>query len=81
MVICFRPTTLLKKETQAQVFSCEFCKISKNTFFTEPLRATASELSVKFDNYQFLNLLLHLHFHLNWQINGIYQHWFLKGYF
>ena len=23
----------IKKETQAQVFSCEFCEISKNTFF------------------------------------------------
>ena len=27
----------------AQVFSCEFCKISKNTFFTEHLWTTASE--------------------------------------
>ena len=27
-----RPVTLLKKETLAQVFSCEFCKIFKNTF-------------------------------------------------
>ena len=24
------------------LFSCEFCEISKNTFFTEHLRATAS---------------------------------------
>ena len=32
----------IKKETLAQVFSCEFCEISKNTFFTEHLRATAS---------------------------------------
>ena len=31
-----------KKETLAQVFSCEFCEISKNTFFTEHLWATAS---------------------------------------
>ena len=30
-----------KKETLAQVFSCEFCKISENTFFTEHLSATA----------------------------------------
>ena len=29
-------------ESLAQVFSCEFCKISKNTFFTEHLRTTAS---------------------------------------
>ena len=29
-------------ETLAQVFSCEFCEISKNTFFTEHVWATAS---------------------------------------
>ena len=39
------PATLLKKETLAQVFSCEFCEISKNIFFTEQLRATASVLN------------------------------------
>ena len=33
----------IKKETLAQVFSCKFCEISKNTFFTEHLRATTSE--------------------------------------
>ena len=32
----------IKKETLAQVFFCEFCKIPKNTFFTEHFRATAS---------------------------------------
>ena len=32
-----RPATLLKKETLAQVFSCEFYEISKNTIFTEHL--------------------------------------------
>ena len=30
------------KETLAQVFFCEYCEISKITFFTEHLRATAS---------------------------------------
>ena len=33
------------KKRLAQVFSCEFCKICKNTFFTEHLRATASAVS------------------------------------
>ena len=33
----------IKKETRAQVFSFEFCKISKNLFFTEHLWATASK--------------------------------------
>ena len=28
-----------------QVFSCEFCKFAKNTFFTEHLRTTASDTS------------------------------------
>ena len=32
----------IKKETLAQMFSCEFWKISKNTFLTEHLWATAS---------------------------------------
>ena len=36
----------LKKETLAQVFSCEFCDISKNTFFAEHLRVTASVLYI-----------------------------------
>ena len=36
-----RPETY-KKETLAQVFSCEFCGISKSTFFTEHLLASAT---------------------------------------
>ena len=32
----------IKKDTLAQVLSCEFCEISKNTFFTEHLWTTAS---------------------------------------
>ena len=39
-----RPATLLiNNETLVQVFSCEFCEMFKNTFFTEHLWATASE--------------------------------------
>ena len=37
----FKACNSIKKETLAQVFSCEFCKISKNVF-TEHLRATDS---------------------------------------
>ena len=36
--IKFRPATLIKKETLAQVFFCEFCENFKNTFFTDHLR-------------------------------------------
>ena len=42
--ICKRflhPGTLLK-EPLAQVFSCEFSEISKNTFFTDHVWSTAS---------------------------------------
>ena len=31
-----------KKETLAQMFSCQFCEISKNAFFTEHLRVPAA---------------------------------------
>ena len=34
-----------KKETLAQVFSGEFCEISKNTFFTEHFLTIVSEIS------------------------------------
>ena len=37
-----RPANFSKKETLAQVFSCEFCEISKNTFSVEHLWVTAS---------------------------------------
>ena len=37
----------IKKETLTQVFSCEFCEICKNTFFTEQLRMTASFITRK----------------------------------
>ena len=33
----------IKKETLAQVLSCEFCDISKNTFFTEHILTTTPE--------------------------------------
>ena len=36
-----KPTTLLRKGTLAQVFSCEFCEISKNTFFYRSLPMAA----------------------------------------
>ena len=34
----------IKKETLAQMFSCEFCEISKNTFFHRTPLVAASEL-------------------------------------
>ena len=39
------PCNFIKKETLAQVFSCEFCDISKNTFsyLTPPVTASEKE--------------------------------------
>ena len=34
---------VFKKETLAQMFSCEFCEISKNTFFYKTLPLAASK--------------------------------------
>ena len=39
-----RACNFIKKETLAQVFSGEVCKIYKNIFFTEHLWTTASEI-------------------------------------
>ena len=45
-------------ETLASVFSCEFCEISKSTFFTEYFRTTASVTSFKKMKYVLcLNLI------------------------
>ena len=40
----------IKKETLAQMLSCEFSEISTNTFFIYHLWATASEYHVKIVN-------------------------------
>ena len=45
---CARLSFLMKLQAEAlaQVFSFEFCEVSKNNFFTEHLRATASDHSL-----------------------------------
>ena len=45
----------IKNETLAHVFSCEFCEISKNTFFTEHLWTTASDFSKKINETMSFN--------------------------
>ena len=47
-VAVLRPAGLLEKETLAQVFSCEFCEINKNNFFTEHFHATDFTTNVTF---------------------------------
>ena len=38
----------VKKETLTQVFSCEFCKIDKNTFYYRTLLVAASDVLINF---------------------------------
>ena len=40
------PCNFIKKEALAQVFSCEFCEISKNTFFYRTPQVAASKIIV-----------------------------------
>ena len=52
----YRPQTcnVIKKETLTQVFSCEFCKISKNSFFTELFWVTASTCYPSIIHYDYI---------------------------
>ena len=48
----------IKKETVAQVFSCNFCEISKSTYFTGHLWVTASDHIMQSDHQYGIWLLL-----------------------
>ena len=41
-LIKLQACNFIKKEALVEVFSCEFCEISKNTFSTEHLQTIAS---------------------------------------
>ena len=61
----------VKKEMLAQVFSCDFCEISNNTFFTEHLWKAASE-------YPYFSLFCSLFFWkwlviVFWCVNIVYS--------
>ena len=53
----------IKNKTLAQVFSCEFCQIFKNTYFVEHLRTTASAcnyFNFQFNHFHVTNFFLYL---------------------
>ena len=56
--LCARVSFLIK--TLAQMFSCEFCEISKNNFFTEHFWATASASRISIWLYQHCVFLINL---------------------
>ena len=58
----------IKKEALTLVFSCEFCEISKNIFFTEHLRTTASALFKEFQLQGNFTLPNNLQFHFLCQV-------------
>ena len=73
-----RPATLLKKETLAQVFSSEFCEISKNTFFHRtPLAAASDRLS---KSHSILTIGIHMEYMLIQNIISSYQKLLEKEY-
>ena len=43
------PCSFIEKETLAQVFSCEFCEIAKNTFSYRTTPVTASVMRFVFE--------------------------------
>ena len=51
--------------TLAQVLSCKFCKISKNTFFIKNLRVTASVQKINEAPFTLFTRLLLLQKNLN----------------
>ena len=54
--ICLRPATLLKKRLWHRCFPVNFsCDISKNTFFTEHVCATASVVLYDFQIFRYLS--------------------------
>ena len=69
---CARVSFLLKLQALAQVFSCEFCEIFKNIFFTEHLWAVASVLHPLMQNAHSLVDALRF-FKRCWEIFTIHQ--------
>ena len=64
------PEVFIKIEALAQVFSYEFCEISKNTFFTEHAWATAPLPIIKYSNL----------FYLGWQISFLSTMFWLSNF-
>ena len=74
---CFKKfRKIIKKETLPQVFSCELYEISKSTFFTEHLWATASDYGL----FWLYMIDLHSQKIQFWECN-VYWKWLIKLHF
>ena len=69
-ILFFSKVQLLKRETLAQVFSCEFCEIFKNTFFIEHLQWLLLTIQI--------SITLKLHYNLHWNVWNIFFKSYLK---
>ena len=69
---CRVSCNFIKKETLAQLFSCEFCEISKNNFLTEHLRTTASVTLLQLHTYFHLPLFPYRSSHRTYSIKKGY---------
>ena len=65
-IVLFSACNFIKKETLAQVFSCEFCEISKNTFFYRTPLVAACILFIAL-----IDQCLSICFGFNWSIKDI----------
>ena len=65
----------IKKETLAQVFSCEFCEISKNTFPRRTLPVPASAWTFSVMIYSKLRIIRSLKFY-KWLRRLLFCFWF-----
>ena len=65
---CARICKFIKKETLAQMFSCEFCEISKNTFFTDHLWSTVSRAGARLNFLQAISVRMFHFFSFSFRV-------------
>ena len=69
---------LIKKGTLSQVFSCQFCKVFKNTFLTEQFPTASIYRSSDIDFWFEIRYDI---FIINFQVNLIRNHIFPRNYY
>ena len=71
-----KPRNFVKKGTLAQVLSCEFCEISKNTFSyrTPPVAVSIENISKLLAEYICLGFVKVIFQIIDWKENIIYLH-------
>ena len=73
--------SFIKKETLSHMFSCEFCEISLNTFFTEHIRTAASDCPQKTTFHFFWVFLTPMHRFYQWETIFVWYFWIVTNTF